>query len=141
MSLYAESSAVLAWLLGDPGSRRARTALAGADLVVASDLTLVECDRVMLRAVALDELAEADAAERRARLNAAATHWHLLRLGPDVLQRARRPFPAEPIRTLDALHLASALVARAAVPGLTFLSLDDRLRASARELGFSVTPR
>ena len=79
-------------------------------------------------------------ADRRAALNRAAAHWHLLRLGGEVLERARRPFPEEPIRTLDALHLASALVARAAVPGLSMLSLDQRVRASALALGFAVLP-
>jgi hypothetical protein len=37
--------------------------LAAADGVVASDLTLIECDRVLLRAAALRELTEAEAAE------------------------------------------------------------------------------
>jgi hypothetical protein len=44
------------------------------------------------------------------------------------------------LRTLDALHLASALAARAAVPGLAMLSLDGRVRRSATELGFDVVP-
>jgi len=108
--------------------------------MVASDLTLVECERILLRAVAQGPLTEVDAVDRRAHLTAAARHWHVLRLGEEVTERARRPFPAEPIRTLDALHLASALVARSAVPGLAFLSLDERLRTSARGLGFAVRP-
>jgi hypothetical protein len=41
---------------------------------------------------------------------------------------------------LDALHLASALTARAAVAGLKVLSLDDRLRASADKLGLPLLP-
>ena len=35
---------------------------------------------------------------------------HILRLGADVVGRARLPFPGEPIRTLDALHIASAII-------------------------------
>jgi hypothetical protein len=49
------------------------------------------------------------------------------------------PYP-ETIRTLDALHLASALVARAAVMDLAFLSLDDKVRAFGRALGLRVMP-
>lgn len=45
MTLYAESSAVLAWLLGEKSGEAIRRALLGADLVVASDLTVFECDR------------------------------------------------------------------------------------------------
>ena len=140
MKIYAESSAVLAWLLGENDAARVRDVLAGAEIVVASDLTLVESERVLVRAVALAEAGEADAADRRARLAEAAAYWHILRLGPEIVDRARRPFPAEPIRTLDALHLAAALVARSAVAGLEILSLDARIRRSARLLGFRLQP-
>jgi predicted nucleic acid-binding protein len=140
MSVYAESSAVLAWLLGEAASESARRALSDSDVVVSSDLTLVECERVLIRAVALGELPEAEAASRRAHLNAAAARWHLLRLGADVVERARRPFPCEAMRALDALHLSCALVARAALPDLQLLTLDDRLREVAHQLGFPVQP-
>src|SRR5215510_11628055 len=88
---------------------RVRDVLSRAELVLASDLTLLECDRVLVRAVALREIDEAAAADRRANLNEAATHWHVMRLTADIIDRARLPFPLEPLRTLDALHLASAL--------------------------------
>lgn len=107
---------------------------------MASDLTLVECDRVVLGAQAAGRVTEAQAAERRGRLAAAAAHWNLLRVSADVVDRARRPYPVEPIRTLDALHLASALVARAAVPDLLLLTLDERIRAAGRGLGFTILP-
>ena len=140
MSLYAESSAVLAWLLGEEAGPRVRRLLAAADLVVASDLTIIECDRVLIRAAALGELTEAEAAGRRARLSAAASHWHLLRIHPDVVDRARQPFFGEPVRTLDAIHLASALTARSAVAALELLSLDERIRKSGALLGLPLLP-
>ena len=140
MTLYAESSAVLAWLLGEADAAAIRRRLAAADAVVTSDLTLVECDRVLTRAATLGELSDAAATVRRAELSSAAAHWTRLRLGPDVIERARRPFPREPVRTLDALHLASALVARSAVSQFAVLSLDDTIRANARTLGLDVDP-
>ena len=140
MNVYAESSAVLAWLLGEETGHSVRAVLQHAELVMASDLTLVECDRVLIRAVATAEIDEAAAADRRAHLNAAASHWHLWRVSPDIVERARHPFPAEPIRTLDAIHLASALAVRSAVAGVDLLSLDERIRRAAKELGFHVQP-
>jgi len=140
MTVYAESSAVLAWLLGEDAGDAVRGVLGSADVVITSDLTLVECDRVLIRATALGELPEAEAADRRARLAAAAAHWQVLRLSADVVDRARRPFPGEPIRTLDAIHLASALVARSVSAGLDLLSLDRRIRSSGKSLGFRVQP-
>ena len=52
------------------------------------------------------------------------------------MERARHPFPAEPIRTLDAIHLESALAVRSAVPGVEFLSLDGGIRRTVKQLGF-----
>ena len=140
MKIYAESSAVLAWLLGEEAAPRVRDILRKAELVIASDLTLLECDRVLIRALALGEIEEAAAADRRAHLNAAAAHWHVLSLSTDIVDRARRPFPAEPIRTLDAMHLASALMARSGAAGVEILSLDDRVRRAGEQLGFHLQP-
>jgi hypothetical protein len=140
VSLYAESSAVLAWLLDEESAPQVRELLAASETVVASDLTIIECDRVLLRAAALGELTEAEAADRRAHLTTAASHWHLLRIGAEIVDRARQPFPGEPIRTLDAIHLASAIVARSVVAGLELLSLDDRVRKAAKRLGLGVRP-
>jgi predicted nucleic acid-binding protein len=140
MKLYAESSAPLAWLLEQSHGELVADTLARADLVVSSDLTLVECDRVLMRAVALDELDESDAVDRQARLNTIAQRWTLLALDEEILERARRPFPAEPVRTLDAIHVASAVTARRAVPDLAMLTLDGRIRQAAARLGLIVVP-
>jgi predicted nucleic acid-binding protein len=140
MNLYAESSAVLAWLLDEGPAADVRRLFAAAELIVASDLTLIECDRVLLRAAALGELSESEAADRRAHLRLAATHWHVLRIAADIVDRARLPFPGEPIRTLDAIHLAAALAGRDAVAGLALLSLDARLRSVAKQLQLQVLP-
>ena len=59
---------------------------------------------------------------------------------PEMVQRARQAFPREPIRTLDAIHVATALVIRGLVGGLQFLTLDERIRGNAVELGFDVVP-
>jgi predicted nucleic acid-binding protein len=140
VTLYAESSAVLAWLLDEETGATVRELLATNPLIIASDLTLIECDRALHRAVTLGELSEADAADRRAHLAVAATHWTLLRIGPEIVQRARLPFPGAPVRTLDAIHLASLLLARSAVAGLTLLSLDARVRSAAGLLGIEIRP-
>jgi hypothetical protein len=63
-----------------------------------------------------------------------------LRIDGEVVRRARQPFGAESVRTLDAIHLSSTLVARAAVSGLDMLTLDARLRRAARALGLRVLP-
>ncbi len=138
--LYAESSAVVAWLLGEPHQDVVREALASAELVLASDLALVECDRVLIRATIDGRITKGQAADRRVLLNKAAFHWGILHMDNEILGRARRPFPIEPPRTLDALHLSCAIVARSTLPGLSVLSLDERVRTNALRLGFDLLP-
>jgi hypothetical protein len=118
-----------------------RNQLRRAESVIASDLTLVECERVIIRARALDEITEKKAQYCRSRLVEASNHWYILRLGAEIVERARLPFPHEPIRTLDALHMASALIARTAIPGLALLTLDEKIRIAAKELGFRILPK
>jgi predicted nucleic acid-binding protein len=138
--LYAETSAVLAWLLGgDHGDAVAET-MRSAERVVASDLTLIESERVLIRAWTTHVISETEQADQSAALTRASVHWTRLRVDDEVVERTRRPFPVEPLRTLDALHLASALVARAAAPGLRLLTLDQRIRENGERLGFEVLP-
>ena len=58
----------------------------------------------------------------------------LLELAPPVLTRALEPFPV-PVRTLDALHLASAEFLRQQGQALRLASYDSRLTAVALKLG------
>lgn len=138
--LYAESSAVLAWLLGEPRGSGIAAELRATDGVVASDLTLVECERVLIRAWSTGLLSEAERIDQSSDLAAVAHHWVRLRVDADVIERALRPFPVEPVRTLDALHLASALVARSVAPATKMLTLDQRIRENATRLGLDVVP-
>ena len=140
MNLYAESSAVLAWLLGESKGADVREQLSGAQRVFTSDLTLIECDRVLNRVAALQELGDAQVTEDRRLLGTAAEHWTTFAIDTEVVERSRRPFPHEPIRTLDAIHLSTALLVRNLVPDMKLLSLDERIRSNAAELGLDILP-
>ena len=131
---------MLAWLLGETGGDIARSALAGAELVLASELTLIECERALIRAAHDAVLSESGAADLRSQLRLASEHWTLFPVQSEIAERARQPFPREPVGTLDALHLATLVVARALVPGVRVLSFDDRIRTNAKDLGFETLP-
>lgn len=131
---------MLAWLLGEPTGDTVRQAFVRADLVITSELTLVECDRALIRGQTIGELPDVDARRLRRSLVETAEHWNVMRIQREIVERARSPFPGEPVRTLDALHLASALVARSAVEDLAILSLDERVRVAGRALGLRVLP-
>lgn len=138
--MYAESSGVLAWILGEPGGDRVRTSLAAAERVTSSTLTAVECARALARGVAVGRFGRTEELAALRLLDDAAGSWVTLDLSSQVLSRARAPFPVEPVRTLDALHLATALAFREALPSLTVVSLDERVRDNARELGLPLIP-
>lgn len=140
-TLYAESSAILAWLLGEAEGPAVAAELRGAAQVVASNLTIIECERVLIRAWSLGLMTEAAAADQRFALARAAAHWVVLHLDAEVTERCRRPFPIEPVRTPDALHLGSVSAARAVIPDLAVLTLDQRIRENAVRLGLEVFPR
>ena len=60
-------------------------------------------------------------------------HVALVELAPPVLARVLEPFPI-PVRTLDALHLASIEFLRARGQTVELASFDERLLAAARAL-------
>ena len=60
-----------------------------------------------------------------------------IEMTPAVLSRALEPFPAS-VRTLDALHLASAVFLRTHGEGVKIASYDDRLVSVARHLEFQI---
>jgi predicted nucleic acid-binding protein len=74
-----------------------------------------------------------------------ATHGHLVRdllariaiveLSLPVLSRALEPFPV-PVRTLDALHLASMEFLRLQHQEIILASYDGRLTSAALKMGF-----
>ena len=55
-----------------------------------------------------------------------------------MLDRVRRPFPVEPIRTLDAIHLATAELLDEPPQLVTIVTRDEGVRANARALGYGI---
>jgi predicted nucleic acid-binding protein len=138
--VYAESSAVLAWLLGEASQDAVIHVLAAADEVVTSALTKVECTRGLRRAHANGRINGGQEAAALRFLDDALGGWHVLDISEAVLDAAQGIYPREPAPTLDALHLASAVVLIDAVGKIDVLSFDERVRMNARELGMGVVP-
>jgi hypothetical protein len=63
----------------------------------------------------------------------------LIELAPPVLERALEPFPV-PVRTLDALHLASITFLLGRGQTVELASYDNRLVAAAQALGVPIAP-
>jgi len=140
MTLYAESSAVLRWLLGHPSGAGIRQRLASADAVVTSDITGIEVARTLLRLVATGQITGAQAAAARTTFANSAAHWKHRSCDDEVVRRASATFPVEPLRTLDAIHVATALLHSQTGGAIAVLSTDDRVRDNALALGMTVVP-
>ena len=140
MKIYAESSAVLAWLFREPDGPRVKAIVDAAEAVVTSDLTLVECDRSIHRQIALGRITADEGRVLAADLSRRADGWTTNQLTAQIVARARQPFPFEPIRSLDALHVASVLDAKSDIPDLLMLTLDARVRQVAQSVGIELQP-
>ena len=98
-------------VLGEPKPLREWRSLASA---LSSELIRVEALHSIDRARILLQLDAAEVAERRAGVQQLLAGFRLARVDERVLARAAEPFPTL-LRTLDAIHLATAVLARAAV--------------------------
>jgi predicted nucleic acid-binding protein len=121
--IYLDSSVALAHLLAEdrvPPERLWQEPLTSSRLLEYEIWTRIHARR----------LARSHGDDTRALLARVA----FVELAPPVLARALEAFP-KPVRTLDALHLASMEFIRAQGQAVELASYDDRLLSVARELG------
>ncbi len=135
MIAYLDTSALLRLVLGEPG---ALVGLRSADALVSSELLEIESLRTIDRLRLRGALSAEEAAARRAVVSEWLEAVDLVLLQRVVLARASEPF-ATPLGTLDALHLATALVWRERMQKpLTVATHDRDLALAARSFGFEV---
>lgn len=139
MNVYLESSAALRDILNADGAAAIRGALAGADLVTTSRLTLTEVGRTLCRLRHAKQSADFVVAQEAAFFRECEL-WAIEPVSDDIMQRCGRSFPVEPVRCLDGIHLATIDKVSLSVPDLVVLSTDDRVRDNAKALGFRVAP-
>ena len=135
---YVETSALLAALLEDDID--ARQAIRGAVRRITSALTLTEANRAVVRARAANRIDENGERAAIRGLRIFAQRCTIVAISDEVLTRAGRIFPVEPVRTLDAIHIATAELLGEPPQLITFVTRDKRIAANARALGYSVLP-
>lgn len=135
MTAYVDSSALLRLVLREPG---ALETLLECDAWVSSELIAVEVARTLDRL----RLSGTFTMDQASATHHVVTDWletmDLVLLRAPVLMRASQPLPS-PLGTLDALHLASALVWQDRMnDNLLFATHDAALGLAARAYGFEV---
>ena len=135
MVAYLDSSVLLGYiLLGETVLRHVQA----FPRLASSELLEIECRRVLLRCRMEGKLDDESLVEATTRLDEALHSIDLLELDAAVKKRAMESFPIH-VKTLDALHLASALqlLAEEPVEGISVFSHDRTFNLCARSLGFN----
>jgi hypothetical protein len=133
---YIESSALVAALL--EGDLSARASIRADGQRVTSALTATEALRAVLRARLSGRIT---ASQQRAAIRSIQTfsrRCFVVDVTEPILAEAGHPFPVEPIRTLDAIHLATAAALGDPPALVTIVTRDIRVRDNALALGYSV---
>ena len=135
MIAYIDTSALLRIVLREPG---ALEELRTYDGLVASELIAIESARTIDRLRLQGSLTTDEAATRLRTVGEWLEAIDLVLLRPPVLSRASEPMPM-PLGTLDAVHLATALIWRDRMGALsTIATHDTALGSAARTFGFDV---
>jgi predicted nucleic acid-binding protein len=135
MRAYLDTSALLRLVLREDG---ALDEVRRCDQLVSSELLVVESARTLDRLRVQGVLTAEEATARRRLVDDWLDAVDLVLLRPPVLRRASEPLPT-PLGTLDAIHLATALVWRDREnTDLTIATHDAALASAARSFGFDV---
>ncbi len=136
---FWDSSAVVPLLAAETASRPVRALYLEDPEPVVWWATPVECASAIARLERKEALTAADAAVAFARLDALAASWLQVEPSDEIRETARRLLRVHPLRAAAALQLAAAfMAAEGRPPSMTFVTLDDRLRAAAGREGFAL---
>ena len=137
---YVDTSVLLQRYIEEAGAAESRRLLRRYR-VVSSAIAPVEATSALWRRRAANDVADADLQAILRRLVDDRSHWELVDLTADVLDRAEQVIQRTGVRTLDAVHLASALAVQAASGRgrtMQFITADARQREAAAGLGLQV---
>lgn len=123
---YLDSSALTKLLLPEPETSALEAWILERDGLFSSKLSTAECGRALLRA---GRAPSGDAVER------VFEAFVLLEVSAQLLHDAAA-LPPPLLRTLDALHVSTAL--SLAEPGLFYVTYDHRMADAARAHGLTV---
>jgi predicted nucleic acid-binding protein len=133
-SLYLDTSVVLRATLEHGLTPEIEGRIGAAPLLVTSRISLVEAARAFHRIRTGARVEEGLLGEAIRGVESLWARCEIWELTPRVCERASLIRPELPLRTLDALHLATYLLARERIEGLELLTADRRLEEAAAGL-------
>lgn len=136
MWAYFDTSALVKRYVDESGRREVLRLLRQYEVVTSAVVT-VELRSAFNRRVADGTLNEERVSEILKRVAADRDFWAVLDVSGSVLAAAETLVAAQPLRALDAIHVASARLfgARISEPNLVFVTADVRQTAAASDAG------
>lgn len=129
--LYLDTSAILRAVLESGTSPDLQERVERAEVLITSRLAQVEAARAFVRLRLGGAPSEARLSDAEREVTRVLARCELWELTPAVCDLAGRVTPGMPLRALDALHLATFLLARGRIQGLELVTVDERLRQAA----------
>ena len=126
--IYLETSALLTWLFGEPDASQIINTINGADLIVTSELLRIETMRALKRALHEKLISPEQLETLIQTFRDYIKTCFRMSIDESVVAGATVDFPAEPVRSLDAIHLSTALEYKKLYPELKLLTTDARLK-------------
>lgn len=130
-ALYLDTSMALRATLERGTTPQMEARIAAAPVLVTSRLSLVESARALHRLRQQSAVSESRLSDVQRDLDALWTRCELWELSRGICDLASHVAPQTALRTLDALHLATFLIARRRIEGLELVTADKRLEAAA----------
>jgi predicted nucleic acid-binding protein len=133
---FWDTSAIVPLLITEPQSEAMRAALAEDPMIVTAAVTPIEITGALWRRRHRGELSVAAHHDAEVAFANLSRRWREVALSVLVTEAALRVLTRHLLRSLDAIQLASAIVAAGNPQHLPFVTLDKRLEAIARAEGF-----
>lgn len=136
---YFDTSALIKRYVDEAG-RREVLQLLRRHACVTSAVLAVELRSALRRRVSEGTLDDERVPDILKRFETDRAFWTLVEVTRDVLTAAETLVATHPLRTLDAIHVASAQLfsARIAAPALVFVSADARQTTAAAAVGMTI---
>ena len=138
---FWDASAVVPLLVREPSTDVLLELLRKDDQMMVWWGTRVECVSALMRRFRPDGLDAQAVAMARAALDVLTVSWSEVQPTSAVRSEAEHLLAVHPLRSVNALQLAAAIVWCDAAPtGRALVCLDSRLREAAQREGFAVQP-
>ena len=133
---YIETSALVA--AGVERDATATRAIRGEGVRLASALTFAEARRMLSVARQSGRLSPEDYRSRLSWVRRFERRCEVVEVSAAVLARLGRPFAVEPVRSLDAIHLATIEAIEEDAAAVAVVTRDRRIAENARAMGYLV---